>query len=121
MALVTRGRLSVQRVDEKTWGVIQQMADKGGWDADTVTRAKVKARPAPAGKSRKTRSTASKTQQAHEDEDEEEDAEDAPDDQQIGKPAAINVHGRGRKRKAEEDHDEAAAKSNPRRSTRARK
>lgn len=32
MALVTRGRLSVQRVEEDTWGVIELLADKGGWD-----------------------------------------------------------------------------------------
>ncbi|KAH9927299.1 PUA-like domain-containing protein [Fomitopsis serialis] len=118
MALVTRGRLSVQRVDEKTWDVIQQMADKGGWDADTVTRSKAKARPAPAGKNRKTKSTARRSRQAREDEDEGDGAEDAPDEQQIEKPTTKS---QGRKRKAEEDHDEAAAKSNPRRSTRARK
>lgn len=32
MALVSRGRLSVQRVNEEAWGVIELMADKGGWD-----------------------------------------------------------------------------------------
>ena len=32
MPLITRGRLSVQRVPEKCWNVIQMMADKGGWD-----------------------------------------------------------------------------------------
>ena len=31
MDLVARGRLSVQRVDEKAWGVIEMLADKGGW------------------------------------------------------------------------------------------
>ncbi|KAH0839797.1 hypothetical protein J3R83DRAFT_742 [Lanmaoa asiatica] len=32
MPLITRGRLSVQRVSAKCWDVIQTMADKGGWD-----------------------------------------------------------------------------------------
>ncbi|EGO02255.1 hypothetical protein SERLA73DRAFT_14257, partial [Serpula lacrymans var. lacrymans S7.3] len=32
MALVNRGRLSVQSVDEKTFEVVQTLAEKGGWD-----------------------------------------------------------------------------------------
>lgn len=32
MPLITRGRLSVQRVSAKCWDVILTMADKGGWD-----------------------------------------------------------------------------------------
>jgi len=32
MALVSRGRLSVQRVEQAAWDAIQTMADKGGWD-----------------------------------------------------------------------------------------
>lgn len=32
MALVNRGRLSVQRVDENIWGIVQNMAEKGGWE-----------------------------------------------------------------------------------------
>jgi len=32
MALVSRGRLSVQRVNEEAWRVIELMADTGGWD-----------------------------------------------------------------------------------------
>ncbi|KAI0772587.1 PUA-like domain-containing protein [Irpex lacteus] len=32
MALVTRGRLSVQRVEEAAWGIIELLAEKGGWD-----------------------------------------------------------------------------------------
>ncbi|KAI0355407.1 DUF55-domain-containing protein, partial [Trametes cingulata] len=31
MALVTRGRLSVQRVEEGTWTVIEKLAERGGW------------------------------------------------------------------------------------------
>ncbi|KAF9461992.1 PUA-like domain-containing protein [Collybia nuda] len=32
MDLVTRGRLSVQRVDGKAWDTIVQLAEKGGWE-----------------------------------------------------------------------------------------
>lgn len=32
MDLVTRGRLSVQRVDEKAWDAILLLAEKGGWE-----------------------------------------------------------------------------------------
>jgi hypothetical protein len=38
MALVTRGRLSVQRVTEASWGVISMLAEKGGWNEETVKR-----------------------------------------------------------------------------------
>jgi hypothetical protein len=31
MDLVTRGRLSVQRVQEDAWKTIEQLADRGGW------------------------------------------------------------------------------------------
>ncbi|THH13287.1 hypothetical protein EW146_g6920, partial [Bondarzewia mesenterica] len=34
MALVNRGRLSVQRVEEDAWGVIEMLAEKGGWDEE---------------------------------------------------------------------------------------
>ncbi|KAJ6588916.1 PUA-like domain-containing protein [Mycena capillaripes] len=33
MDLVTRGRLSVQRVSEAAWTAVQQLASTGGWDA----------------------------------------------------------------------------------------
>ncbi|KAG6378595.1 hypothetical protein JVT61DRAFT_12862 [Boletus reticuloceps] len=32
MPLITRGRLSVQRVSAKCWDVIQTMAEQGDWD-----------------------------------------------------------------------------------------
>ncbi|OJA19359.1 hypothetical protein AZE42_00407 [Rhizopogon vesiculosus] len=32
MPLITRGRLSVQPVNEECWGVIQMMSEKGGWE-----------------------------------------------------------------------------------------
>ena len=32
MALVNRGRLSVQHIDEDVWEIIQNMAERGGWE-----------------------------------------------------------------------------------------
>jgi len=32
MALLRKARLSVQRVDERTWDMVEMLAGKGGWD-----------------------------------------------------------------------------------------
>lgn len=41
MALLNRGRLSVQRVEQAAWNAIQKMADKGGWsERQTKTKGK---------------------------------------------------------------------------------
>ncbi|PSR92206.1 hypothetical protein PHLCEN_2v4736 [Hermanssonia centrifuga] len=97
MALVSRGRLSVQRVEEATWAVIEKLAKGGGWDesgkAGKVGKPKP---PKPAAKQAK---------------DGEEDVETSP---------GVNLKGStAKKRKATaEDNEE----SKPlRRSTRARK
>ncbi|KAF8450667.1 DUF55-domain-containing protein [Boletus edulis BED1] len=41
MPLITRGRLSVQRVSAKCWDVIQTMAEQGGWDNISFEKKKV--------------------------------------------------------------------------------
>lgn len=40
MALINRGRLSVQRVEENTWFVIEKLADSGGWEDEAVKKGK---------------------------------------------------------------------------------
>ncbi|EKM59983.1 uncharacterized protein PHACADRAFT_115365 [Phanerochaete carnosa HHB-10118-sp] len=40
MALINRGRLSVQYVEQTTWSVIEELADSGGWEDETVKRGK---------------------------------------------------------------------------------
>ncbi|THV02618.1 DUF55-domain-containing protein [Dendrothele bispora CBS 962.96] len=40
MDLVTRGRLSVQRVSEEAWNVINLLAEKGGWDEAQFSKTK---------------------------------------------------------------------------------
>lgn len=49
MPLVTRGRLSVQRVDEDAFKIIQLLAEKGGWD-DLNLKGKTKPAPKPTRK-----------------------------------------------------------------------
>lgn len=41
MPLITRGRLSVQRVSAECWDIIHTMADQGGWDNMLFERKKV--------------------------------------------------------------------------------
>ena len=47
MALVSRGRLSVQRVEEAAWDAIQTMADKGGWGEGQTKNIKSRKKQAP--------------------------------------------------------------------------
>ncbi|KAG0709909.1 PUA-like domain-containing protein [Suillus ampliporus] len=45
MPLVTRGRLSVQRVSEECWEIIQMMTEKGGWEGMAFGKKKTSNRP----------------------------------------------------------------------------
>ncbi|KAG1768647.1 DUF55-domain-containing protein [Suillus occidentalis] len=47
MPLVTRGRLSVQRVSQECWGIIQMMSEKGGWEEMTFGKKKTSATKHP--------------------------------------------------------------------------
>jgi hypothetical protein len=40
MALLNRGRLSVQRVEQVAWVAVQKMADKGGWSERQTKKTK---------------------------------------------------------------------------------
>ncbi|KAN0097583.1 PUA-like domain containing protein [Tylopilus felleus] len=46
MPLITRGRLSVQRVSAQCWNVIEVMADQGGWDNMSFQKTTKARRPA---------------------------------------------------------------------------
>lgn len=125
MDLVTRGRLSVQRVDEKAWEAVVQLAEKGGWEeldlkpkkrgstTKKVTTQKVtlkKDKPAarPRGK-RKPK-----------DEDEEEEAEtDNEEVEESGDDVGAEVKGSSKRRKIEETPDNDLVPR--RRSTRAKR
>lgn len=58
MALINRGRLSVQRVEEQTWSVIEKLAETGGWDDGAAKGKKTegKANKLTAGTSKKAKS-----------------------------------------------------------------
>ncbi|KAM5542331.1 hypothetical protein V8D89_003790 [Ganoderma adspersum] len=123
MALVTRGRLSVQRVEEETWEVIEQLAEKGGWEEISTSKLKTKAQPKGQAKTNSKRKK-SRSKKAEEDS---EDAEDAADDKVDAGPDADDDEveekkPRPRKRKAATLEDEPGGEgSKPRRSTRARR
>jgi len=50
MALLNRGRLSVQKVDALAWNAIQTMAEKGGWDEEQGKKTKGRKKRTPGGK-----------------------------------------------------------------------
>jgi len=125
MALVSRGRLSVQKVEEKTWDVIQQLGQKGGWGENQDKRGNAnKTQPTAKGKAAAGKRGGRKTKN--------EDAidgggVDAPgeDDEEVyppGKRASErDVKFASRKRKAQDVNVGDAVSVTVRRSTRARK
>lgn len=40
MALIKRGRLSVQRVEEEIWPVMEELGKRGGWEETVKTKTK---------------------------------------------------------------------------------
>ena len=122
MALVTRGRLSVQRVEEEAWEVIEQLAEKGGWDeggaSKPKTKAKLKGQAKTSSKRKKSRSKKAEDSDGAEDaEDDEVEAGPDADDEEMEE-----MKPRQRKRKAATLEDEPGGEgSKPRRSTRTRR
>ncbi|EPQ58927.1 DUF55-domain-containing protein [Gloeophyllum trabeum ATCC 11539] len=104
MALVTRGRLSVQKVEQNTWDALQLLAERGGWE-DLDLKGKEKGGKRGTAKNAKAGAGSKKGNAANE------SGEEEVSEEQGEKSAA----GRGRKRKTA-DEDEAT----PRRSTRTR-
>ena len=122
MALVTRGRLSVQWVGEQAWDVIQQLADKGGWDPNTFSPNKSKQKvTATPKKARKTQRAVQKRKNDASNGEDEESGDGASQHDEEEVPVSTKVSSRGRKRKTEEVQDEPAERTGTRRSTRARK
>jgi hypothetical protein len=115
MALVNSGRLSVQPVNEEAWGVIEMMAEKGGWDGMNIDKRKAKTVKANDESKKATKGRATGKGKRKDRKEEEEDHDVTNDD---SGNSAINSSTAGRKRKVS-DGGEAA--NNRRRSTRARK
>ncbi|EGO27974.1 hypothetical protein SERLADRAFT_462319 [Serpula lacrymans var. lacrymans S7.9] len=80
MALVNRGRLSVQSVDEKTFEVVQTLAEKGGWDDMGLGKKKsspASTKPAKKPVQNKRKKAKAKAETPSEDEDESDDQVEA--------------------------------------------
>jgi hypothetical protein len=92
MALLNRGRLSVQRVEQVAWDAIQTMADQGGWSE---------------GQGRKARN---QKKQA---------LEDKEDGVEPSSKGPVRVKGNPRKRKAQQAEEDEGSKP-VRRSTRTK-
>ncbi|KAI0650841.1 DUF55-domain-containing protein [Trametes meyenii] len=115
MALVTRGRLSVQRVEEEAWRTVEQLAERGGWEAGGATATKKRASVKSKAKS-KTSGVQKRPGKVDVDdvggpEDEEEEA------QALFQTGTATKPSRGKKRKANDGEGDIQ----PRRSTRVRK
>ncbi|KAJ7683016.1 PUA-like domain-containing protein [Mycena rosella] len=109
MDLVTRGRLSVQRVSAAAWGAVQLLADTGGWDALELAPKKKAApkkaaagagagRPARAAAAAKTKAKARKKKRGSDSEDEGDDDYDEEEEEEVISKTTSSR----RKRKAEE-------------------
>ncbi|KAJ3013931.1 hypothetical protein NUW54_g1444 [Trametes sanguinea] len=125
MALVTRGRLSVQRVDPETWEVIEHLAERGGWDEEAAAGSKRKAIAKPQAKGKASGRQKGRMKEGDEDgvghgSQEQAGSRSPETSKKAGaKPVMTSeTSSQGRKRKADVD-TEADAK--PRRSTRVRK
>ncbi|KAH9854931.1 PUA-like domain-containing protein, partial [Lenzites betulinus] len=121
MALVTRGRLSVQRVEEETWKVVEKLAERGGWLESTTTAVKKssapKAKPKAKGRQQVRKKAAAVADDSHDSEDADNPAEEAGASRASLQKAAAAKQVHGRKRKA----SDAEVDTQLRRSTRARK
>jgi len=50
MALLNRGRLSVQRVEQAAWDAVQTMAENGGWSEGQAKKTRNRKKQAPEDK-----------------------------------------------------------------------
>ncbi|KAK7696146.1 hypothetical protein QCA50_000797 [Cerrena zonata] len=111
MALINRGRLSVQPVEETAWGTMEMLADRGGWDdMNTKPTAKRKNEKATTKKPPTRKPKAKKSSSDDEAKAEETDSE--------GKQPVVSAKPRGSKRKVAETEDDTDNTRATRRSTR---
>ncbi|KAJ6487952.1 DUF55-domain-containing protein [Mycena sanguinolenta] len=113
MDLVTRGRLSVQRVSEAAWTAVQQLASTGGWDELDLNPKKKspakKAAPKAAGerpaRAAKTKTKAKKRKAKGSDsEDDGDDGDYGEDDE--SEPEVISKTTSSRRKRKAEDYEE---------------
>ncbi|KAF7351209.1 Autophagy-related protein [Mycena sanguinolenta] len=112
MDLVTRGRLSVQRVSEAAWTAVQALANTGGWDELDLNPKKKspakKAAPKAAGdrpaRAAKTKAKAKKRKAKGSDSDDEEDDDYGEEDE--SEPEVISKTTSSRRKRKAEDYEE---------------
>jgi len=125
MALVSRGRLSVQKVEEETWDVIQQLGQKGGWDEIQDKRGKAnKTQPTAKGKAAAGKRGGRKTKGEDTIDGGGVDAAGEDDEEVyplVNEASERDAKSASRKRKAQDVNIGVAAPAALRRSTRARK
>ncbi|KDR84260.1 hypothetical protein GALMADRAFT_236963 [Galerina marginata CBS 339.88] len=116
MNLVTRGRLSVQRVGEDAWNAIGLLAEKGGWEEmDLKPSKKGKEKKAAAATAPKSKPAATRKKEESQSEDDAGDEGGSEAKKSTGKAATAK-----RKRAAAEKED-VGEREGLRRSTRVRK
>src|SRR5271154_4398635 len=114
MPLVTRGRLSVQRVEKACWDIIEMLAEKGGWDQELSRRPKGTGR----GKKKASEGLASENEENKKEAHVGETEGEAVDAEKRGEVGATASSSRKRKAKQVEKNGDTQA---PRRSTRTKK
>lgn len=128
MDLVTRGRLSVQRVQGDAWKAIEQLADNGGWtEADTKPKKSAKqssaASDGDANKAMPKASTKKRTATSSKAEKEKEDtyALQANEEEIDGETESKQVKGLAKTTKRKREVESLEEIAGLRRSTRTRK
>ncbi|KAJ7108517.1 PUA-like domain-containing protein [Mycena epipterygia] len=108
MDLVTRGRLSVQRVSAATWAAVQQLANTGGWDdLDLNPKKKGPAKKATAERAVASRPRAAKTKsKAKKRKAKGSDSEDEEDDDYDEEEEVISKTTSSRRKRKAEDYEE---------------
>lgn len=123
MNLVTRGRLSVQRVESNAWNIIQLLAANGGWEEMDLKARKSSHKKAATSKQKPSRKENARKREGVEEENGDESPLSSIDSDEEGKPDTTVVQPRGtasRKRKAPID-EQPRDVERPRRSGRRRK
>lgn len=120
MDLVTRGRLSVQRVGEDAWAAIELMAENGGWENLDIKpkKKKLKGSTSNVDKSEKGEkpSTTKLDKVSSQEMDRTLDNEDKPKDDHIANPSSKRKRG-----PTDVDIDDTGERYGLRRSNRAKK
>ncbi|KDQ64124.1 hypothetical protein JAAARDRAFT_187497 [Jaapia argillacea MUCL 33604] len=104
MALVTKGRLSVQKVEQDAWDAISLLAEKGGWDEKVYSKAKKRAATTKAKTSRSKKNV--EEEEEEEQEEDEQVEEGAVKEENEPLPKKAPAKGRKRKLKDMKNDDE---------------